>query len=76
VDFFQESEGMQALLTAMEQGNISHAAIMGSDVVGRFSSLGDTMQGFEPVLQALPADIAQAIAQDNFLALLPQQRQP
>ncbi|HKM38492.1 MAG TPA: amidohydrolase family protein [Thiopseudomonas sp.] len=48
--------------------------VLGSDVVGRFSSLGDTMQSFEPVLQALPADVAQAVAQDNFRALLPQQR--
>jgi len=29
VDFFQEPEGMQALLSAMDQSNISHAAIMG-----------------------------------------------
>ena len=47
--------------------------VLGSDVVGRFSSLGETMQGFEPILQALPADVAQAIAKDNFLALLPRQ---
>lgn len=45
--------------------------ILGSDVVGRFSSLGETMQGFEPVLQALPADVAQALAEDNFMRLLP-----
>ncbi len=47
--------------------------VLDSDVVGRFSSLGETMQGFEPVLQALPAEVAQAIAEDNFRALLPQQ---
>lgn len=48
--------------------------VLGSDVVGRFSSLAETMQGFEPVLQALPDDVAQAIAEDNFRALLPQQK--
>ena len=48
---------------------------LGSDVVGRFSNVGKTMQGFEPVLQALPSDVAQAIAEDNFIKLLPQQRQ-
>ncbi len=47
--------------------------VLGSDVVGQFSSLAETMHGFEPVLQALPDDVAQAIAQDNFRALLPQQ---
>ncbi|MDY0249564.1 MAG: amidohydrolase family protein [Pseudomonas sp.] len=46
--------------------------VLGSDVVGRFANLGETMQGFEPVLQALPAEVAQAIAQNNFLELLPQ----
>ena len=46
--------------------------VLGSDVVGQFSSLAETMHGFEPVLQALPDDVAQAIAEDNFRALLPQ----
>ncbi len=45
--------------------------VLGSDVVGRFASLGETMQGFEPLLQALPVEVAQRFAQDNFLALLP-----
>lgn len=45
--------------------------VLGSDVVGRFGNLGKTMQGFEPILQALPANVASAIAHDNFLALLP-----
>lgn len=47
--------------------------VLGSDVVGRFDNLGETMQGFEPVLEALPAEVAQAIAEDNFLKLLPRQ---
>lgn len=46
--------------------------VLGSDVVGRFSSIGETLQGFEPVLQALPDHVAQGIAEDNFLKLLPQ----
>lgn len=48
--------------------------VLGSDVVGRFANLGETMQSFEPVLQALPSEVAQAIAEDNFLALLPKQQ--
>ena len=36
VDFFQESEGMQALLSAMDKGNISHAAIMGIPVAKKW----------------------------------------
>ncbi len=47
--------------------------VLGSDVVGSFASLGEIMQGFDPVLDALPAEVAQAIAEDNFIALLPQQ---
>ncbi len=46
--------------------------VLGSDVVGRFNNLGETMQGFDPILDALPANVAQAIAEDNFLKLLPQ----
>jgi len=45
--------------------------VIGSDVVGSFDNLGKIMHGFDPVLDALPAKVAQAIAQDNFLALLP-----
>lgn len=45
--------------------------VLGSDVVGRFGNLAKTMHSFEPVLQALPKSVARAIAEDNFLALLP-----
>ncbi|WP_259651462.1 amidohydrolase family protein [Pseudomonas sp. NCCP-436] len=45
--------------------------MLGSDVVGRFASLGDYMKGFEPFLDALPEDVAQKVAHDNFLAVLP-----
>jgi len=48
--------------------------VLGSDVVGRFNNLGKIIQGFDPVLDALPADVAQAIAVDNFLALIPKKQ--
>lgn len=46
--------------------------VIGSDVVGSFDNLGKIMHGFDPVLDALPPEVAQAIAHDNFLSLLPQ----
>ncbi|MCQ4310726.1 amidohydrolase [Pseudomonas stutzeri] len=45
--------------------------MLGSDVVGRFDNLGETMQAFVPFLDALSADTARMVARDNFLALLP-----
>jgi len=45
--------------------------MLGSDVVGRFASLGEQLQGFDPFLDALPEDIARKVARDNFLAVLP-----
>ncbi|WP_439862177.1 amidohydrolase family protein [Pseudomonas sp. MBLB4136] len=45
--------------------------MLGSDVVGRFDSLGDFLRGFDPFLDALPEDVAQRVARDNFLAVLP-----
>ena len=45
--------------------------MLGSDVVGRFGSLGEQMHGFVPFLDALPPDVAQKVARDNFLAILP-----
>lgn len=45
--------------------------MLGSDVVGRFGSLGEQLHGFDPFLDALPEDIARKVAKDNFLALLP-----
>ncbi len=49
--------------------------VIGSDVVGRFDSLASAMQAFEPFLDALPESVAQGVARDNFLALLPRKRQ-
>lgn len=48
--------------------------MLGSDVVGRFDSLGEQLHGFDSFLDALPADVAQKVARDNFLAVLPKQR--
>ena len=45
--------------------------MLGSDVVGRFDGLGEYMQGFDAFLDALPQDVAQQVARDNFLAVLP-----
>ncbi|MGE8393432.1 amidohydrolase family protein [Pseudomonas sp. BIGb0427] len=48
--------------------------MLGSDVVGRFNSLGEQLHGFDPFLDALPAEVAQKVARDNFLAVLPKAR--
>ena len=49
--------------------------MIGSDVVGRFDSLGDHMTGFDPFLDALPEDVAHKVARDNFLSVLPRRVQ-
>ena len=49
--------------------------MLGSDVVGRFDGLGETMQAFVPFLDALPEKVARGVARDNFLAVLPRKRQ-
>lgn len=48
--------------------------MLGSDVVGRFGSLGEQLHGFGPFLDALPEDIARKVARDNFLMVLPKPR--
>lgn len=45
--------------------------MLGSDVVGRFGSLGEEMRGFDPFLDALPEEVARKVARENFLAVLP-----
>jgi hypothetical protein len=50
--------------------------MLGSDVVGRFDSLGELMHGFAPFLDALPEEVARQVAHDNFLAVLPRKVQP
>lgn len=49
--------------------------VIGSDVVGRFQNLATGMHAFAPFLDALPEEVARAVARDNFLALLPRKRQ-
>jgi len=49
--------------------------MLGSDVVGRFGSLGEQLHSFDPFLDALPAEVAQKVARDNFLAVLPKRRE-
>ncbi|WP_422421035.1 amidohydrolase family protein [Pseudomonas sp. GZD-222] len=49
--------------------------MLGSDVVGRFDSLGEQLHSFDPFLDALPAEVAQKVAQENFLAVLPRKRE-
>lgn len=48
--------------------------MLGSDVVGRFSSLGEQLHGFDGFLDALPEPVARKVARDNFLAVLPKPR--
>ncbi|WP_092284398.1 amidohydrolase family protein [Halopseudomonas sabulinigri] len=45
--------------------------MIGSDVVGRFDSIGKYMHGFDVFLDALPEEVAHKVARDNFLAVLP-----
>jgi hypothetical protein len=45
--------------------------MLGSDLVGRFDSLGEQLHGFKPFLDALPEAVAHKVARDNFLAVLP-----
>ncbi|PER22413.1 5-oxo-L-prolinase, partial [Bacillus thuringiensis] len=40
-------------------------------VVGRFDKLGKELRSFDPFLDALPQDVAQKVARDNFLSVLP-----
>ncbi|PYC13579.1 amidohydrolase family protein [Pseudomonas mosselii] len=45
--------------------------VLGSDLVGRFDSLGEQMHAFDPFLDALPAAVAEQVSRTNFLNLLP-----
>lgn len=45
--------------------------VIGSDLLGKYDSLGDKLAGFGPFLRALPQKVATRVARDNFLALLP-----
>lgn len=48
--------------------------MLGSDVVGRFGSVGQQLHGFDPFLDALPEEVARKVARDNFLSVLPKDR--
>lgn len=50
--------------------------MLGSDVVGQFGSVEKYMTGFDPFLDALPENVARAVARDNFLAVLPDPASP
>lgn len=45
--------------------------VLGSDLVGRFDSLGEQMHGFDPFLDALSAAVAEQVSRTNFVNLLP-----
>ena len=45
--------------------------VLGSDVVGHFDSIGSILDEYEPLLDALPAEVANKLAGDNARALLP-----
>ena len=47
--------------------------MIGSDVVGKFKSLGSNMKAFDVFLDALSEDVARGVARDNFLAILPKE---
>jgi hypothetical protein len=44
--------------------------VIGSDVVGKFDSLGEKMREFDPLLEALPESVAAGLARENLLRLL------
>ena len=46
--------------------------MIGSDVVGRFNSVGSNLKEFHPFLDALSEETAHNVARDNFLDVLPQ----
>ena len=50
--------------------------MLGSDVVGKFDGVGEQLHSFDPFLDALPEGVAQKVARDNFLAVLPRNPKP
>lgn len=46
--------------------------LIGSDLVGKFDRLGASLAGFEPLLAALPGEVAAGVAGGNLWALLPE----
>ena len=64
----------QAWVALVER--FSDRFMLGSDVVGRFDSVGKQMQGFDAFLDALPERTARRVARDNFLNVLPKGVRP
>lgn len=46
--------------------------VLGSDLVGHFDKLGEKLHAFDPLLDALPDDVADKVARGNLQALLAQ----
>lgn len=69
--YLLDAEGVprQAWLQLVER--FPERFMLGSDLVGRFDSLGEQLHGFKPFLDALPEAVAHKVARDNFLAVLP-----
>ncbi|AZL69740.1 amidohydrolase family protein [Pseudomonas oryziphila] len=69
--YLLDAEGVprQAWLQLVER--FPERFMLGSDLVGRFDSLGEQLHGFKPFLDALPEAVANKVARDNFLAVLP-----
>lgn len=45
--------------------------VVGSDLLGKYDSMGEKLSAFEPFLRALTPEAATQVARSNFLALLP-----
>ncbi|WP_422403200.1 amidohydrolase family protein [Pseudomonas sp. GZD-209] len=69
--YLLDAEGVprQAWLQLVER--FPERFMLGSDLVGCFDSLGEQLHGFKPFLDALPEAVANRLARDNFLAVLP-----
>ena len=72
VDCAQDSDGMDALLTAMDAANVSHCVIFGLPVVVRQDSRGNNQPGYADSAKAYITDLRLARAVD---ALKPGQRE-
>ncbi|KAA0696919.1 amidohydrolase [Halopseudomonas laoshanensis] len=49
--------------------------MLGSDVVGSFKNMDKYLDAFIPFLDALPEEVAHKVARDNFLAVLPSEKE-
>ncbi|WP_323114163.1 amidohydrolase family protein [Pseudomonas guariconensis] len=65
----EQGQPRQAWLELVER--FPERFMLGSDVVGRFSGIGEQMHGFDAFLDALPAEVATRVARTNFLSVLP-----